>query len=116
MAGDPDSREAISAAKELMQAGLTVAITSAFLRKPKVTATFKQAVSVAKEGQQRGFSRQELSSAIERTGVLESVKAQGGDVKKAESLILQKAQIDNADQQFPSSAQRDHHMDRQEER
>lgn len=116
MAGDPDSKEVISAAKELLQAGISATITSALLRKPKVNVTFKQAVSVAKEGQQRGFSRKELSKAIEQTGVLKSVEAQGGDVKKAESLIMQKAQIDNAGEQFPSSPQRDHHMDRQEER
>ena len=116
MAVDPDSREIVGSAKELLQAGLTMGITSAMLRKPKVTATFKQAVEVAKEGQQRGFSPKELSKAIHQTGALKSVEAQGGDVKKAESLIIQKAQIDNADQQFPSSPQRDQHRERQEER
>ena len=116
MAGDPDSREILGAGKELLQAGLTLGITSRFLQNPKVRVTFKQAVAVAKEGQQRGFSRQELSKAIQQTGHLDAVKAQGGDVKKAESLIMQKAQIDNAVEQFPSSPQRDQHRDRQEER
>ncbi|QUY45739.1 hypothetical protein HRE53_27370 (plasmid) [Acaryochloris sp. 'Moss Beach'] len=113
---DQDFREMLGASKELTQAILSRAIQSNFLRPPNVTATFKQAVQVAKEGQQRGFSPKELSGAIKQTGFLDAVEAQGGDVKKAESLVARKAQISNAVDQFPSSPQRDPSIDRQQER
>ncbi|NJR57080.1 MAG: hypothetical protein HC768_22670 [Acaryochloris sp. CRU_2_0] len=113
---DQDVKEMIGASREFLQALLKVGIDLHFMRPPKVTATFKQAVEVAREGQQRGFSAKELSEAIQQTGVLDSVKAQGGDVNKAESLILRQAKILNAVQQFPSSPQRDRQINRQEER
>lgn len=113
---DQDFRDMLGASKELTQAVLSSVIQSRILRPPNVTATFQQAVQVAKEGQQRGFSPKELSGAIKQTGFLKAVEAQGGDVKKAESLVARKAKISNAVDQFPSSPQRDPSIDRQQER
>ena len=113
---DQDFRDMLGASKELTQAVLSRAIQARLLRPPNVTVTFQQAVQVAKEGQKRGFSPKELLGAIKQTGFLDAVKAQGGDVKKAESLVARKAKISNAVEQFPSSPQRNPSIDRQQER